>query len=238
GQKKGIVPSTAWKKRYFRKHPEQAVWWPGDSLSYGIGQGALQVNALQLAVMTARLANARKALNPRLIHSIGGQELPSGAAVPDLPFAPEHIAYVRAGMAAVTEAGGTAYRASQLGLGDILMAGKTGTAQVRSYTAGGTRGKGGPWGLRDHGLFVCFAPIDQPRYAMSVIVQHGMGGSTAAAPRAREIMRVALLKDPEVRARIEQPMPMPALPPAVSDDGAPPEAPTPIAPGPSDAAHT
>jgi penicillin-binding protein 2 len=218
GQKKGIVPSTAWKKRYFRKNPEQAVWWPGESLSYGIGQGALQVNCLQLAVMTARLANARKALNPRLIHSIGGQELPSGAAVPDLPFAPEHIAYVRAGMAAVTEAGGTAYRASQLGLGDILMAGKTGTAQVRSYAAGGTRGKGGPWGLRDHGLFVAFAPLDQPRYALAVIVQHGMGGSTAAAPRAREIMRTALLKDPELRARIEKPMPMPEMIPDMEGD--------------------
>jgi penicillin-binding protein 2 len=218
GQKKGIVPSTAWKKQYFRKNPEQAVWWPGESLSYGIGQGALQVNALQLAVMTARLANARKALNPRLIHSIGGKVLPSGAAVPDLPFKPEHIAYVRAGMAAVTDAGGTAYRASQLGLGDILMAGKTGTAQVRTYSAGGTRGKGGPWATRDHGLFVCFAPLDEPRYALSVIVQHGMGGSTAAAPRAREIMRTALLKDPELRARIEKPMPMPEMIPDVEGD--------------------
>src|SRR5690606_29261162 len=125
---------------------------------------------------------------------------------------------VREGMAAVTEAGGTAYRASQLGLGDILMAGKTGTAQVRSYGPGGTRGKGGPWALRDHGLFVCFAPIDEPRYALSVIVQHGMGGSTAAAPRAREIMRTALLKDPELRARIEKPMPMPEMIPDMEGD--------------------
>jgi penicillin-binding protein 2 len=122
-------------------------------------------------------------------------------------------------MAAVTEAGGTAFRASQLGLGDILMAGKTGTAQVRNYDKGGSRGKGGAWGLRDHGLFVAFAPVDAPRYAIAVIVQHGMGGSTAAAPRAREIMRVALLKDPEIRATIEKPLPLPEAPMTGESDG-------------------
>jgi penicillin-binding protein 2 len=212
GQKKGIVPSREWKRRYFKKNPANQEWMPGESLSYGIGQGALQVNALQLAVMTARLANGRKALNPRLIKSLGDEVMPPGSEAPDLPFKKEHIDYVREGMAAVTEAGGTGFRASQLGLGDILMAGKTGTAQVRNYSAGGGRGKGGPWKYRDHGLFVCFAPIDEPRYALSVVVQHGMGGSTAAAPRAREIMRVALLKDPELRARIEQPLPMPEMP--------------------------
>jgi penicillin-binding protein 2 len=222
GQKKGTVPDPEWKKRYFKNNAAQQPWWPGENLSYGIGQGYLQVNCLQLAVMTARLANGRKALNPRLIKSIGGKDLPSGAAAPDLPFDHAHIDYVRAGMAAVTEAGGTAFRASQLGLGDILMAGKTGTAQVRNYDKGGSRGKGGPWRLRDHGLFVAFAPIEAPRYALAVIVQHGMGGSTAAAPRAREIMRTALLKDPELRARIEKPLPLPEAEPlegdAVPDD--------------------
>lgn len=230
GQKKGTVPDPAWKKRYFSKTPAQQPWWPGENLSYAIGQGYLQVNCLQLAVMTARLANARKALNPRLVKSVGGKELPPGSAVPDLPFSQEHLAYVRAGMAAVTEAGGTAFRASQLGLGDILMAGKTGTAQVRNYSKGGPRGKGGPWSLRDHGLFVAFAPVDAPRYALAVIVQHGMGGSTAAAPRAREIMRTALLKDPDLRARIEKPLPMPELAP---DAGASdmPDAPVVVTPG-------
>jgi penicillin-binding protein 2 len=214
GQKAGIVPSTEWKRSYFKSNPANQKWFPGESLSYGIGQGALQANALQLAVMTARLANGKKALNPRLIRSIGGVELPAGSDVGDLPFREDHLKYVFDGMAAVTEAGGTGFRASQLGLGDILMAGKTGTAQVRGYdNAGGHRGKGGPWRYRDHGLFVCFAPIDSPRYALSVIVQHGMGGSTAAAPRAREIMRVALLKDPELRARIEKPLPMPDMGP-------------------------
>ncbi|MFZ5720209.1 MAG: penicillin-binding protein 2 [Pseudomonadota bacterium] len=212
GQKKGTVPDRAWKKEYFKNNPAQTEWWPGENLSYAIGQGYLQVNCLQLAVMTARLANRDfKALNPRLIKSVGGRELARGSDVKDLPFPPEHIQYVRNGMAAVTDQsqGGTAWRASQLGLGDILMAGKTGTAQVRNYDSGGSRGKGGPWKFRDHGLFVAFAPIDEPRYALAVIVQHGMGGSTAAAPRAREIMRTALLKDPELMAKIQRPLPMP-----------------------------
>jgi penicillin-binding protein 2 len=223
GQKKGIVPDPAWKRRYFSKNEAMQPWWPGENLSYAIGQGYLQVNALQLAVMTARLANGRKALNPRLIRSIGGKELPKGSDAPDLPFPTEHIARVRAGMAAVTDQsqGGTAWRTSQLGLGDILMAGKTGTAQVRNYDSGGSRGKGGTWGLRDHGLFVAFAPIDAPRYAIAVIVQHGMGGSTAAAPRAREIMRTALLKDPELISRIQKPLPMPEITPDTELDTVP-----------------
>ena len=221
GQKRGIVPDRAWKKRYFAKNADQQPWWPGENLSYAIGQGYLQVNCLQLAVMTARLANGVKALNPRLVRSVGGKERPKGSDAGDLPFAAEHIQYVRAGMAAVTEAGGTAFRASQLGLGDILMAGKTGTAQVRNYDKGGSRGKGGVWGLRDHGLFVAYAPVDAPRYAMAVIVQHGMGGSTAAAPRAREIMRTTLLKDPELRARIEKPLPMPEMVPDTELDTVP-----------------
>jgi penicillin-binding protein 2 len=230
GQKKGIVPDPAWKKRYFGKNPAQQPWWPGENLSYAIGQGYLQVNCLQLAVMTARLANGRKALNPRLVKSVGGVERPRGSDGPDLPFPTEHIERVRAGMAAVTEAGGTAFRASQLGLGDILMAGKTGTAQVRNYSKGGPRGKGGAWGLRDHGLFVAYAPVDAPRYALAVIVQHGMGGSTAAAPRAREIMRTALLKDPEMLARIQKPLPMPEMTPDIEQDTAP-TMPTLVAPG-------
>jgi penicillin-binding protein 2 len=101
GQKAGIVPSEAWKREHFKNHshPDMRKWWPGESPSYGIGQGALAVNALQLAVYTARLANAKKAINPRLIKSVGGVERPSGADVPDLPFAAEHLQRVRAGHA-------------------------------------------------------------------------------------------------------------------------------------------
>jgi penicillin-binding protein 2 len=222
GQKKGLVPDREWKKRAFKKNPANQIWFPGETPSYGIGQGALSVNALQLAVMTSRLANGKKALNPRLIKSVGGVEQPSGAAVPDLPFSMEHLAYVRGGMEAVAnDVRGTAYRQSQLGLGDVKMAGKTGTAQVRSYDKVANRKSDSvAWKLKDHNLFVAFAPYDDPRYAVVVIVEHGgLGGATAGAPRAREVMRVALLKDPEVRARIERPMPLPAEPVEAAPDG-------------------
>jgi penicillin-binding protein 2 len=212
GQLKGTVPSTAWKKKFFAKDPRNQIWFPGESPSYGIGQGYLQVNALQLAVMCSRLANGKKALNPRLIKSIGGVEQPPGDAAPDLPFAPEHIAYVQEGMKAVAnDTSGTAYRQSQLGLGDVMMAGKTGTAQVRSYDKVSSRNSASvKWKLKDHNLYIAFAPYDAPRYAMAVIVEHGgLGGATAGAPRAREVMRTALLKDPEIRARITQQTNMP-----------------------------
>jgi len=108
------------------------------------------------------------------------------------------------------------------------MAGKTGTAQVRSYDNVADRNSASVrWRLKDHNLFVAFAPYDDPRYALSVIIEHGgLGGATAAAPRAREVMRVALLKDPQVRARIEQPLPMPELGPESGLEGAAPAAPS------------
>jgi penicillin-binding protein 2 len=217
GQKKGIVPDPAWKKRYF-KRPDMQTWYPGETPSYGIGQGALAVNPLQLCVMVSRLANGTKALNPRLIKSIGGKDLPPGSLAPNLPYSKEHLDIVRGGMQAVAnDRSGTAYRASQLGLGPVLMAGKTGTAQSRSYTAGENRkGAGKPWSQRDHAWFVAFAPYDDPRYALAVLVQHApAGGARDAAPRAREIMRTTLLKDPEIRARIEQRMTTDAPPPPI-----------------------
>ncbi len=215
-QKKGLLPSTEWKARTFPRDP---VWHPGETTSVAIGQGAITVNALQLAVMTARLANGKKALQPRLIKSIGGVEQPSGAEAPDLPFKPEHIEYVRQGMIAVAnDRSGTAYRQSQLGLGDIQMAGKTGTAQVRNYGTGSR--KSDIWALKDHNLFVAFAPVDAPRYAVAVIVEHGgKGGATAGAPRAREVMRTVLLKDPDMRARIERPLPPEPTGDAIVEDG-------------------
>ncbi len=212
GQKKGIVPDRAWKKRAYRD-PQQQVWYPGETPSFGIGQGALAVNALQLAVMTARIANGGKAVNPRLIAAIGDREMAPSASAPPLPFPAEHIAYVREGMAAVAnDVTGGAFRQSQLGLGGLKMAGKTGTAQVRSFDKGSRSDVGMPWRLKAHNLFIAFAPYDAPRYALSLIVQHGGGsGATEAAPRAREIMRAALIKDPELRLLIESPTPSSAM---------------------------
>ncbi|MFC7379932.1 penicillin-binding protein 2 [Brevundimonas sp. GCM10030266] len=202
GQRPGLVPDRQWR----RENPVRGdgKWYPGETPSYAIGQGALTVNALQLAVYTSRLANGQKAVMPRLVKSIGGVEQ-SAPPFADLSYEPDMLKVLREGMEAVTDVGGTGFRNSQLGLGAVRMAGKTGTAQPMNYGAGSRKGAGRPWASKDHNLFIAYAPIDNPRYAVSVIVQHGgMGGGTAGAPRAREVMRVALLKDPEIRQRIEQ----------------------------------
>lgn len=225
GQSRGTVPSTRWKADYARRtratHPDAGKWYPGETLSVAIGQGALEVSALHLAVMTARLANARKAVQPRLVRAVGGQARPDAPAFQDLPFSDAHLDIVRNGMAAVAnDVTGTAYRASQLGLGDIQMAGKTGTAQSRDYGSGSRGPRDAVWSRRDHALFVAFAPHDAPRYAIALIIQHApSGGAADAAPKAREIMKTVLLKDPDMRARIERPLPPEAVAPAGADEG-------------------
>ncbi|WP_372786744.1 penicillin-binding protein 2 [Phenylobacterium sp.] len=227
GQKAGLVPDTAYKRRAFKKDP---VWHPGETPSMGIGQGYTHLNPLQLCVQAARIANGAKALHPRLIRSIGGVEQPRGSDFGELPVDKEHLQFVREAMTAVTTTG-TAAAYGDMGLGDIRMAGKTGTAQAMNYASGhGAHGAVGEWKYRDHAWFIAFAPTDEPRYAMSVLVEHGGFGAAAAAPRAREIMRVALLKDPEIRAKVERPLPMPAAPTGPDSGDAVPEPPTVIDP--------
>src|SRR6202789_3248861 len=132
GQKAGLIPTTEYKRTNFPKDP---VWHPGETPSMGIGQGYVNVNALQLCVMCSRLANGNRALNPRLIESIGGGGEPPGSRAPDLPFKPDNLAFIREAMAAVVTSG-TASGAAKLGLGPIMMAGKTGTAQAHTYAGG------------------------------------------------------------------------------------------------------
>jgi penicillin-binding protein 2 len=211
-QRAGLIPTTEWVKK---ARPRDPVWHPGETPSVGIGQGAVNVNPLQLCVMCSRIANGGKALYPRLVRTIGGVEQPAPGAEPPLPFAKEHMDFLHEAMLAVTTNGTAAGPNSDLGLGPIKMAGKTGTAQSHGYGGGrGAAGATGAWDQRDHAWFIAFAPADDPRYAMAVLTEHGGWGAGASAPKAREIMRVALLKDPEVRARIEQPTPTASAPPA------------------------
>ena len=209
GQKAGIVPDTAWKRSYFKKNPLNQKWFAGETPSMGIGQGATVVNALQLCCMTSRIANGKMALNPRLIHSVGGVIQTAAASPGDLGVDPEHIAFVQKAMwGVVNEPFGTGFTDAKLNLGNVVMAGKSGTAQDHSYNGShGVKGTHGAWELRDNAWFIAYAPADEPRYAMAVLVEHGGFGAGAAAPRAREIMKVALLKDPEIRARIETQLP-------------------------------
>ena len=172
-QRYGTVPDTAWKMRRYKQD-----WTQADTLNASIGQGYVLVSPFQLAVATARIASSR-ALLPSLI--IDQPRPPLRLDFPD-----EHLAIVRAGMDEVVNGHGTA-GASRLPLEGIRMGGKTGTAQVRRIMDR-NRGQGGEWKYRDHGLFICFAPVDNPRYAASVVIEHGMGGSRAAAPVAKDVL--------------------------------------------------
>ena len=186
----GLIPDRAWKQAR-----RGEAWVQGDTFNAAIGQGFVLASPLQLAVMTARLASGLEVV-PRLVRAVDGEARPSGVAGPlDLPRS--WLDGVRAGMFEVMNAkGGTAGR-SKFDLNGVLWSGKTGTSQVRNITAaerarGVTRNEDLPWERRDHALFVGYAPHDDPRYALSIVVEHGGGGSAAAAPLARDIMLYAL----------------------------------------------
>ncbi|MEP6786501.1 MAG: penicillin-binding protein 2 [Sphingomonadales bacterium] len=163
-QRYGTIPDSAWKKNKYKTD-----WTVADSLNASIGQGYVLANPLQLAVMSARIASGR-ALMPHLLH---GKNSATAAA---LPYTAEHFAYIRDAMAGVVNGGGTG-GASRLQIPGITLAAKTGTAQVRRITmaerAGGVLGNASlPFKLRDHALFVCFAPAEAPRYAAAIVLEH------------------------------------------------------------------
>ncbi|WP_022681030.1 penicillin-binding protein 2 [Sandarakinorhabdus limnophila] len=193
GQAKGIVPDKAWKQRRYGPDPKKGDWREGETLNASIGQGYIITNPLQLAVMTARLASGREVM-PRLIADGPAPQFPS-LGVPEA-----HLALVRQGMVDVVNAGYGTARAARSPIGDVLFAGKTGTAQVRRISAaerkrGVIRNEALPWKQRDHALFVAFAPADAPRYACSVIIEHGIAGGRYAAPIARDVL--SFLFEPE-----------------------------------------
>lgn len=167
----GTVPDPAWKMNKFGRE-----WATFDTVNATIGQGYMLANPLQLAVMSARLATGRHVM-PRLTLDTK----PKGFDTID--FSGEQVDYVRRAMSDVVNGPGTAGRA-RLPIPDVLIAGKTGTAQVVSLSK--SDGKSGPWKYRDHGLFIFFAPFDNPIYAGAVVIEHG-GGSGAAYPIARDV---------------------------------------------------
>ena len=187
---RGLAPDRAWKKRN-----RGADWLIGDTANAAIGQGFMLSSPLQLAVMMARIATGRS-VRPRLIKSINGVEQSSGAGF-SLGLNENNLRQIRKAMFSVSnQRGGTAYR-SRIIDDAFRMAGKTGTSQVRNITAaerasGVIRNRDLPWERRDHALFVSFAPFDNPKFAVAVVVEHGGGGSVAAAPIARDVMLQAL----------------------------------------------
>lgn len=196
GQAAGLVPDNAWKERRYSKG-----WNVSETLNCSIGQGYLIANPLQLAVMTARIASGRMVM-PRLI-------LPENeGAAPEfesLGLPEEHLALVRQGMFDVVNAGiGTARRA-RTGVPGLEVSGKTGTAQVRRISSaerrrGVIRNENLPWKYRDHALFVAYAPAEAPRYAVSVIIEHGIAGGRYAAPIARDVLTFLYDRDKAMKA--------------------------------------
>ncbi|WP_144186333.1 penicillin-binding protein 2 [Elioraea rosea] len=212
GARSGLIPTRQWKMA-----TQGVPWQQGETLVHGIGQGFTQVSPLQLAVMTARMVNGGRAIQPHLTRAVGGA-LQKGHRAEDWPALgiPEpHLRLMRESMSGVVnERGGTAWASrlpAELG---VAMGGKTGTTQVRRITMaererGLRRQEDLPYEWRHHALFVGFAPVEEPVYAVAVIVEHGGGGSAAAAPVARDVMLETLTRDP---ARRTSPPPPPTRP--------------------------
>jgi penicillin-binding protein 2 len=181
GEKAGLVPDEEWSQRV-RKHK----WYPGETISVSIGQGPLLVTPLQMATMMAAVANRGKLPTPYL-------------AQPAAPHAVEGIAAgawepVREGLQAVMDSG-SGYASRVPGL---TVAGKTGTVQVVAQHTW-VRSRDLPYEQRDHAWFVSFAPVEDPELVISVFVEHGGGGSAAAAPLAKALYETFLAKRPDLR---------------------------------------
>lgn len=194
-ERSGLIPTRDWKRRMLN-----ASWQPGESLVAAIGQGYVLTTPLQLAVMTARLASGGYAVEPHLTKEI--KQGPSERTRwPSLELNQDFLGLVLKGMNDVTNSRrGTAWRRRITEEG-MEMAGKTGTAQVRRITkaeraTGVIPNSRRPWKERDHALFVGFAPVHAPRYAISVIVEHGGGGSSVAAPIAHDLLLECQKRDP------------------------------------------
>ena len=195
GERGGLVPTPKWKRGTL-----EASWQKGETVITGIGQGYLLATPLQLAVMTARLVNGGFALTPRLTREVvskgGTADVVQPSPFGSLNIPSHHLELVRQAMSNVINSPFGTARKSRINKREWMMGGKTGTVQVRRITRaereqGIIKNKDLPWKDRDHALFVGFAPVDNPRYAVSVVVEHGGSGSKSAAPIARDILEVA-----------------------------------------------
>jgi len=213
----GVVPNTTWKKKYIGKN-----WYLGETLHAGIGQGYWQTSPLQLCLMMAQIANGGYEIKPRIIlnekekqkfddldefiankklfsdESVSLYELIAKFKYKSLFKNSENIKFVQDALfGATNEPRGTSY-SSRLTEKDFIFAGKTGTSQVRRFTEKQReleiKNEDLPYEQRDHALFVAFAPYKEPRYAISVVVEHGGSGSKSAAPIAKQVIKKVLEK--------------------------------------------
>ncbi len=192
GERGGLVPDKNWKRGHFG-----TKWRPGETVNASIGQGYLQTTPLQLAVMTARLVNGGLAVEPHI--TAQNHVIPKKIDVKKT-----HLDLIMRGMNSVTMTEKGTAKDSRIGIVGQEMGGKTGTAQVKRITRAqreaGIKNEELPWKHRHHALFVAYAPIKKPKYVCSVVVEHGVSGSSAAAPLARDIMKMAQKRDPASKA--------------------------------------
>jgi len=192
GERRGLVPTREWKLA-----TRGQTWQKGETLITGIGQGFLLCTPLQLATMTARLVNGGYAVTPRLVYETDSDE-------PDfenLNIPAHHLNVVIEGMNKVVNGERGTARGARQKDDPFQFGGKTGSVQVKRISkaerlSGIIKNEDRPWRDRDHAMFVAFAPLDAPRYAVSVVVEHGGGGSKIAAPIARDILVETLRIDP------------------------------------------
>ncbi len=213
-ERSGVVPSTSWKKKYIGQN-----WYLGETLHSGIGQGYFQSTPIQLCLMTAQIANGGFEIKPRIIfdkeknnlkeylkfkNENPGQPLPQELLVSNFDLRPlfknqENIKIVKDAMYSSTnEPGGTSYR-SRLEDNRFTFAGKTGSSQIKKFTEAQREAEVKQESLdykdRDHALFIAYAPVSDPKYAISVVVEHGGSGSKAAAPIAKQVIKKVLERD-------------------------------------------
>lgn len=210
-ERSGVVPSTKWKKKYIGQN-----WYLGETLHSGIGQGYFQSTPIQLCLMTAQIANGGFEIKPRILfdktknnlkeylkfkNENPNEKLPTDLLVSNFELKPlfknqENIKIIKDAMySSSNEPGGTSYR-SRLEDKRFTFAGKTGSSQIRKFTEEQREAEVKQEQLkyenRDHALFIAFAPVSDPKYAISVVVEHGGTGSKAAAPIAKKVIKKVL----------------------------------------------
>jgi penicillin-binding protein 2 len=193
-EREGLIPNKEWKLGRYGK-----VWRPGETIVSSIGQGSMLATPLQLAVMTARLTNGGFAVKPWLVGYIGDQKIHQDKW-PSIGIKKKNLDLIKLGMdRVVNHKDGTAYASKSNEIGKAF-GGKTGTAQVkrinRAERARGINNEDLEWKYRHHALFVGYAPLNNPRYICSVVVEHGGGGSAVAAPLAKDLLMEAQNRNP------------------------------------------
>lgn len=205
GESKGVLPSPEWKKNHF-KRPEQQKWFAGETISIGIGQGYNAYTPIQMAQAIAAIANSGVIYRPHLVNYItdsktGEKTLVEKQPLRTLPWKPQNIEFIRKAMIGVNKEG-TGARA--FAGAEYESGGKTGTAQLFSLKGADYRGGKLKQELRDHALFIAFAPADHPKIALAVLVENGGFGAQSAAPIARMVIDYYLLgKQPKGPAKVD-----------------------------------